>query len=232
MFIGHLGVALGAKRLQPDVSLGVLVLAAQFVDVLWPVMLIAGAEHVRIAPGATAVTPLDFYDYPWTHSLLMTVVWGVGFAIVYGMNTGRTKAALLCGTLVVSHWFLDAIVHRPDLPLYPSGALYGLGLWSSPIGTAIVESVLFATGLWLYLRTTTPRDATGRWGFAALIAVVILAYVLNLQGTPPPSVGALEWVALGSSTLLVAWAFWADGHRRRRAPDSGLQPAGPREPRH
>lgn len=222
MFIGHLGVALGAKRLQPGVSLGVLVLATQFVDVLWPVMLIAGAEHVRIAPGVTAVTPLDFYDYPWTHSLLMTAVWGVAFAIVYGMNTGQTRAALLCGALVVSHWFLDVIVHRPDLPLYPTGTGYGLGLWDSPVGTAIVESVMFGAGLWLYVRTTSPRDAIGRWGFAALMGVALLAYAINLQGTAPPSVVALEWVALGSSILLVAWAFWADRHRTTKAPGSGL----------
>lgn len=217
MFIGHVGVALGAKRLQPQVSLGVLVLAAEFVDVLWPILLIAGAEHVRIEPGLTVVTPLDFYDYPWTHSLLMSAVWAIGFAIVYGLNTGRVRAAMVVGALVVSHWFLDLLVHRPDLPLYPNGDLYGLGLWNSPLATVLFEAPIFVGGLLLYLRTTAPRDAVGRWGFAALMAVIVLVYAANLQGAPPPSVVALEWVALGSSLLLVVWAFWVDRHRTLRA---------------
>lgn len=216
MFIGHLGVALGAKRFRPDVSLGTLVLAAQFVDVLWPMMLIAGAEHVRIAPGATAVTPLDFYDYPWTHSLLMTVVWAVGFTIVYGMNTGRAGAALVCGGLVVSHWFLDAIVHRPDMPLYPRGEGYGLGLWNSPVATVAIEAVLFGAGLLLYVRTTRPRDKVGQWGFVGLLTVILAAYLANLQGTAPPSVVALEWAALSSMLLLIVWTYWVERHRERR----------------
>jgi hypothetical protein len=214
MFIGHVGVALAAKRATPRTSLGTLVLAAQLVDVLWPVMLIAGFEHVRISPGDTAVTPLDFYDYPWTHSLAMTLVWAAAFAGVhYGLRKDA-RAAIVTGLLVPSHWLLDLLVHRPDLPLVPGGAVYGLGLWNSRGATAALEVSIFCVGLLLYLRTTTARDAIGRWGFGAFVAVVLLAYIANLQGTPPPSVEALQWTALVLAALLWAWAWWTDAHRR------------------
>jgi len=213
MFIGHVGVALGAKRLSPDTSLGTLVLAAQWVDGVWPLFLILGVEHVRIQPGITAVTPLDFYDYPWTHSLLMGASWAVLFGAAVWLVRRRIGPALVCAGLVVSHWFLDLIVHRPDLPLYPHGPGYGLGLWNNRGATATVEAFIFCAGLMLYLKTTRPADATGRWAFAALIATVLLAYVANLQGTPPPGVGALQWTALVLAILLVVWAWWADAHR-------------------
>ena len=79
MFIGHFGVGLGAKKAAPSISLGTLFLAAQFLDLLWPTFLLLGWERVKIQPGMTVMTPLNFTHYPLSHSLLMACIWGVLF---------------------------------------------------------------------------------------------------------------------------------------------------------
>src|SRR6476646_10437956 len=132
MFIAHFGVALAAKKAAPKTSLGTLILAAQFLDFLWPAFLLLGIEHVRIVPGATTVSPLEFTDYPISHSLLMATVWAVLFGGVYYGLRRNARSALVVGTAVISHWVLDFIVHRPDLQLYPGSEVrVGLGLWNS-----------------------------------------------------------------------------------------------------
>src|SRR5215471_18702837 len=125
MFIGHFALGFAAKRAAPRTSLVLLFAAAQFADLLWPLLVAVGIEQVRIEPGNTAFTPLDFVSYPYSHSLALLAVWGVVFTLVFGRNF-----AILAG-LVVSHWVLDWITHRPDMPLYPGSAKYGLGLWNS-----------------------------------------------------------------------------------------------------
>src|SRR5205085_9114536 len=132
MFIGHFGVGFGAKALAPKASLGSLFLAAQFIDLLWPTLLLVGLEQVRIAPGATRVTPLDFVNYPISHSLAAVIGWGVLFAALYRFLRRYPRAALVLGLAVASHWFPDLVVHRPDLTLYPgSMEFFGFGLWNS-----------------------------------------------------------------------------------------------------
>ena len=216
MFIGHFAVGLGAKAIAPRASLGSLFLAAQFIDLVWPALLLLGIERVRIDPGATRVTPLDFEHYPFSHSLMGVLIWALGFAVVYQLLRRYQRGALVLGAAVVSHWLLDAIVHRPDLPLYPGGAArIGLGLWSSLPGTLLVELALFATGLWLYLRTTKARDATGRWALLGLVVFLLALYAANLFGTAPPSVEAIAWVGQ-AQWLLVAWGYWIDRHRSVR----------------
>ena len=129
MFIGHFGVGLGLKAVAPRVSLGTMFLASQFVDLLWPSLLLVGFEQVDIAPEVTRVTPLDFVHYPISHSLLMVFGWSVLFALVYHLIRRHRGNAVFCGLAVMSHWLLDWVTHRPDLPLYPGGeALVGLGL--------------------------------------------------------------------------------------------------------
>ncbi|MBI5451792.1 MAG: hypothetical protein HY940_10605 [Gammaproteobacteria bacterium] len=214
MFIGHFAAGLGAKALAPRASLGTLFLAAQFIDLLWPTLLLAGIEQVRIAPGITRVTPLDFTHYPYSHSLLAVLGWALLVATAYLLRTRERRAAIVLGALVLSHWLLDALVHRPDLPLYPGGAQrIGLNLWSSLGGTLIIELTLFTAGLWCYLRTTTAADTTGRWALWGLAAVLLGIYLANLFGTPPPNVTALAWVAQ-AQWLLVLWGYWIDRHRR------------------
>lgn len=212
MFLGHFGVGMGAKALVPRVSLGTLFLAAQFVDLLWPTLLLLGIERVRIDPGATRVTPLDFVYYPVSHSLAIAILWALAFALVYQALRRYPRGAVVLGAAVVSHWLLDAIVHRPDLPLYPGGPLVGLGLWSSLAAALAVELPIFAAGIGLYLRATRARDATGTWAFWGLVAFLGASYAASLFGPPPPSVQAIAWVG-HAQWLLVAWAYWVDRHR-------------------
>jgi hypothetical protein len=214
MFVGHLALGFAAKRVTPRVSLAVLLTASQVADVLWPLFLALGLEQVRIDPGNTAFTPLDFVSYPWSHSLVMLIVWGVAFGAIYRMATGRNgRIFIVLAALVVSHWLLDWITHAPDMPIYPGGATYGLGMWNSVALTMIVEGIMFAAGLWIYMRITRARDAIGRWGFAALIALLVVVYAANAMSSPPPSVNAIIVGASIGAAIMTAWSWWADRHR-------------------
>lgn len=214
MFLGHFAAAFAAKKAAPKTSLGVLVAAAAFIDVLWPVLLMAGLERVRIDPGNTSFTPLDLEHYPISHSLLMVLVWAVVFGGVYWLATRYRPGAIVAGVLVASHWFLDAIVHRPDLPVAPGfETKVGLGLWNSVAGTLVFEGLLFAAGVWLYASATRPRARAGRYGFWAFVALLVLIYAANITGPPPPSVAAIEVAGLAGSVIAVAWVAWFDRHR-------------------
>lgn len=214
MFLGHYALALGAKRAAPRTSLGTLVAASAFLDLLWPVLVLAGVERVAVAPGATVFTPLDFQQYPISHSLLMAVLWGAAFGGLYYLIRRAWAAAVVVGLLVVSHWALDAIVHRPDLPLAPGGsARIGLGLWNSVPQTLAIELGMFAAGVAIYLRATRARDPTGRWALAAFLLFLLAAYAGAAFGPPPPSPGAVAWSDMGQ-WLLILWAVWLDRHRR------------------
>jgi hypothetical protein len=213
VFLGHFAAALAAKRAAPRVSLGWLVAAGQLPDLIWPVLVLAGIERVRIAPGDTAYTPLAFEYYPWSHSLVMVAVWGVIFGTLYFAVRRNGRGAVILGAVVVSHWVLDWITHRPDLPLVPGlTTVTGLGLWGSVPATIALELTLIAAGVALYLRLTIPRDRRGTWVFAAWIAFLIVTQFASGLGPPPPSVTAVAASAL-SMWLLVIWAWWADFHR-------------------
>lgn len=218
MFIGHFGVGFGAKAVAPKVSLGALFLGAQFVDLLWPTLLLLGIERVRIVPGATAVTPLSFDYYPYSHSLLAVFGWAMLMGLGYLALRRDRFGAMVLGLLVLSHWGLDALVHRPDLPLYPgSAALIGLEAWSSRPLTMALELPLFALGVWLYARATAPRNAAGRWGLIALVVFLFFIYAGNLLGPPPPGAEAIAWVGQ-AQWLLVLWGYWVDKHRLAATP--------------
>jgi hypothetical protein len=213
MFIGHIALALAAKRATPRVSLATLLVAAQWADVIWPVFLALGAEQVRIQPGVTAFTPLDFVSYPYSHSLAALIVWGVLFGVIYRAIAGGRQTLWLLASLVVSHWVLDYVSHRPDMPLYPGSVKVGLGLWNSVPATVAVEAIMFAAGLTVYLRTTRARDGIGRWGFLSLIAMLVVVYFASAFGPPPPSIKALWITALIGAAVLTLWAWWVDRHR-------------------
>lgn len=216
MFIGHFGIGFGAKAAAPRASLGTLFLAAQFIDLLWPALLLLGVERVRIEPGATAVTPLVFEHYPVSHSLLAVMVWALLLALGYRFLRRDNRGAWVIGLAVLSHWLLDALVHQPDLPLFPgSSVLAGLTLWDSLPATLAVELPLFAIGVWLYLRTTRPRDRIGTWGLGGLLGLLVVIYAGNLFGPPPPNVMAIAWAGQ-MQWLLVLWAYWVDAHRSNR----------------
>jgi hypothetical protein len=213
MFIGHFGVAFAAKRVAPETSLGTLILAAQLLDFLWPFFLLLGIEHVRIAPGITRVSPLDFTDYPISHSLLMAVVWAAVFGAIYYALRRNMRSSWVVGAAVLSHWVLDFIVHRPDLQLYPgASARFGLSLWNSWMATIAAEVFCFGAGLWIYLVCTRARDNAGRYGFWALAAFLFFGWVSTLFAGAPPNVTALAWGGI-AMWLTVPWGWWADRHR-------------------
>lgn len=213
MFIGHFGVGFGAKTAARRVSLGSLFLAAQFVDLLWPTLLLLGVEHVKIQPGIMKTNPLNFTSYPISHSLLLVCAWGLLVGLVYWLVQKNRKGAVVLGLCVVSHWVLDLIVHRPDLPLYPGNSpKIGLGLWNSVAGTLVVEGLIFAVGLVLYLRTTRARNRVGSYALWALVGFLVLIYLGNSFGPPPTSTGAIAWVG-ELQWLLIAWAYWVDHNR-------------------
>jgi len=213
MFIGHAAAALAAKPLAPRVNLAVTLAAAYWLDIVWPALVLAGVERAAIAPGDTAFTPLHFSHYPWSHSLAAAVVWSVLFGLACVRRFGR-QPALLMGALVLSHWLLDAIAHRPDLPLWPGGARrIGLGLWNSVPATLLVEGAMFAAGVWLYARAAPARDRTGALAFWGLVLFFLAAYLGDAFGPPPPNMTAVAVVGLIGAAIIVALAAWADRHR-------------------
>lgn len=216
MFIGHFAVGFAAKAAKPNLSLGVTFAAAQLLDLLWPVALLMGVEEVRIDPGNTVMTPLDFVSYPFTHSLLASILWGLAFGAVYYFWKRDGRGAALLAAVVPSHWVLDLIAHRPDLPLIPGDpARFGFGLWNHPVPMVILEVALFAGSLALYMRRTCARNAKGRFGLWALVAVLVLIWAGAVFGPPPPDVTAVA-VSGNLQWLFVFWAAWVD--RNRQAP--------------
>lgn len=214
MFIGHFAVALGVKRLAPEANLGTTVLAATFLDVVWPVFVAAGIEIVKIVPGNTEFTPLQFVSYPYSHSLAAAILWGALLALVYYGRRSLQRPAIWLALLVISHWFLDLIVHRPDLPVVPGVNMrVGFGLWNSVAGTVIVEALLFAVGLWLYLSATRARDRIGTWALYGWVALILATYAAAAFGPPPPNVAAIVIVDIVGTAVAVIWAAWADRHR-------------------
>jgi hypothetical protein len=217
MFIGHYAVGLAAKRLEPSLSLPVLLAAPQALDLLWPIFVLSGIEHVEVAPGETAFTPLRFVSYPWSHSLVMSLVWGVLFAAIVWARGRSIRGGGIAFALVVSHWVLDVASHRPDMPLWPvGGPRIGLGLWNSIPATLLVETAMFGAGVLLYARATRARDRTGKWAFAGLVAFLLLTYLGNVLGPPPPSASAVAVSAL-ALWLIPLWGLWIGNHRENVA---------------
>jgi hypothetical protein len=207
MFLGHFAVGLAAKRGAPSVSLGTWFLAAQFLDLLWPMFLLAGVEHVRIAPGITAFTPLDFYDYPVSHSLTASIGWAALLAGAWFVRRRRLAAAALVALAVVSHWFLDVLAHRPDMPVLPNGPYVGAGLWNSVAATLIVELTVFAVALGSYVRGGFA--GARRVTFWLMVALLVVTYLGAAFGPPPPNVTMLALSAL-AIWVFVVWGWRAD----------------------
>jgi hypothetical protein len=221
MFIGHFGAGFAGKAVAPRTSLGTLFLAAQLSDLLWPTFLLLGLERVAIRPGVTRVVPLDFVSYPWSHSLLLAGGWGLLFAVLYRLVRGYLRGAVVVGLLVVSHWLLDLVVHRPDLPLAPwMGVRVGLGLWSSLPATLAAELLVFGAGFAIYLLRTRTDDRFGIIAPWALAGFLLLVYAANLLGPPPPSVEAIAWTGQ-AQWLLVAAGYWIERHRSAAASTGG-----------
>lgn len=216
MFIGHHAVALASKRFAPRTNLGVLMTAVVLLDLIWPVLILLGIEQLRVVPGLMDASPMDFVSYPWSHSLVMTAVWSVAFALVWFALAKRVFDAVICGFCVASHWLLDWFTHRPDLLLTVHGsAKYGLGLWNSRPATLLVELAMLLLAAILYARNFPSRDRIGRWSFVAFLGFDVFVYLGAMFNTPPPDPKAIAWGAL-SALLIPLWAGWFDRHRSSR----------------
>lgn len=213
MFIGHFAVGFASKRLAPSTSLATLIVAPLFLDILFPVFVLIGIEHARIVPGITRVMPFDPYDYPWSHSLLMSVVWSIAFGSAYFAFRRDRTVALVLGAGVFSHFILDWITHRPDLQLYPgSSTRVGLGLWDSLLGTLVVEGTLFVTGVALYATGTRAHNRRGSIGCWLFVLVLIAVYLGSLFGPPPHNMTAMMVTGV-MANLFFFWIAWFDRHR-------------------
>ena len=214
MFLGRFAVAMAGKKFASTASLGTLVLSTQFADCLWPVLLLLGIEQVRIVPGTTRVTPLDFISYPISHSLLLQLVWGLLLGGAYFFWRRDLRTAPVVGALLPTHWLLDYFAHRPDMPLYPGGPKVGLGMWNSLPLTLLVEFGLFLIGLLVYL-TATRSKGPRSYGLCSFVLFLAVVYAASLLGPPPPNVRMVALSAL-ALWLTVPWTAWADRQRERR----------------
>lgn len=217
MFIGHYGVSYAAKRIAPALPLWALFLAVQLVDVFWAIFVLLGIEHVRIVPGITATNPLDLYYMPYTHGLLSSLAWAVAayFAWRFLRRGQGSRAALVLAAAVFSHWVLDFLVHRPDLPLWGDSAKVGLGLWDYPIVAFLLEVGLFFGGMAWYLRATRPAAGARGWEMIALGLAMVALHTMVFFGAPPTSAGMAAGMGLGGYLVLAAAAAWLE---RRRVP--------------
>jgi hypothetical protein len=215
MFVGHLAAAFAAKKVEPGLPLGAAVAASFGIDLLWPVLLLFGLETVRVSPGDTAFTSLAFEAYPWSHSLLAVFGWSLLALFLGRAVLSSWRSGVVLGALVSSHWMLDLVTHRPDLPLWPSGPLLGLGLWNSVPGTIVVEGSALVVGLALYLGMTSAKDRSGVVTLVGLVGLTTLIWVSQPWAPPPPSAQAVAWAAL-ASFLLPPWAQWIERHRMIR----------------
>lgn len=213
MFIGHFGAGFAGKKFEKSASLGTYIMAAQWVDLIWPILLLFGIEKVEIKPGVSAVTPLDFTYYPFTHSLFGVIVWGVFFAFIYFLFKKKLKNALILGVLVVSHWFLDLLVHIPDLPIFSGESIkVGLGLWNSFTATIILEGLIFSAGVFFYYKATKAKNKIGIYSLIGLVVFLVLIYAANLFGPLPDSVESIAIVG-NAQWLIILWGYWIDKNR-------------------
>ena len=213
MFIGHYALGFAAKRLAPRTSLGTLFAAPTLADLLWPVFLLLGWEQARVVPGPNPFLNLWLDSIPVSHSLVALIAWGLLFGYLYRKRTGYARGALVVGLLVVSHWVLDVVTHRPDMPLYPGSVTVGLGLWNSVAGTLLVEGAMFVAGVAIYAGVTRARDGIGRYGFWTLVVVLAGSYVSSLFAPPPQNMTALATFAIIFGWLFVLFGWWVDRHR-------------------
>lgn len=208
MFIGHFAPAFIAAAHVSKASgprLTTYFIAAQLVDWAFFTFALVGVEKMRIVPGATEMVPYDLYHMPYTHSLLGTLAWGAVFALLVLARTRYVAGAVIAALVVVSHWLLDWLTHRPDLTLAGGERVFGLGLWNYPAIAIPLEIAITLGAFLFYLRRTRGPVGPPLVLLTALVAIQAIAWF----GPEPVAAGpALYFTALlvfGVFTLLAKW---------------------------
>jgi len=221
MFAGHFAPAFVAKTVDREIPLWVLVLAAQLLDLLWGVFLLLGVERLAIVPGITAANPLDLVFVPFSHSLAAAGIWALVASMVYAnfVQYGRARGTpWIVGAVVLAHWFLDLLVHRPDLPLLGTRLKVGLGLWAYPLPSLLLELGLLAGSLWWHDRRARPSSPRLRYGLLVLAALLVVIQLGAAFGPPPPSAHVVAVSAVATSVAITAVVYWLERSERRAAP--------------
>ncbi|CAG0994173.1 hypothetical protein METP2_02803 [Methanosarcinales archaeon] len=219
MFIGHYGIGLALKKVEPRLSLGLLIFGAIMLDILFGLFLLSGIEHAKIVSGATVVSPFEFYDYPYSHSAVGAVLWATAGFLAYwlwptGDRTQRKRPAFILTIAIFSHFILDVISHTPDITISGNNSpILGLSLWDSLAGTMIVEFGILFIGIYLYRSATYSVSSSGKYGFALMILILVVLYIGNIFGPPPPDMKAVAVTMTAGQLALVALAFWVDRNR-------------------
>lgn len=209
MLVGHFAVGLTAKRIEPEISAGTLVLASMLADFLWCILMFFGIEHVQFKPGIGAANYFAASDIGISHSLFMDGLWAALLAVAYFLKRRNPRGAWVIFGAVLSHWLLDWISHRPDMPLIPGVHRYfGLGLWTSIPAALIVEGGFWVLAVLLYARATHPNRGIGTYAYWTVVGVLTLAWYNNLAGPPPPNPQAVPLSSFLFFSLAVAWAYW------------------------
>jgi len=217
MFVGHYGAGFVARGLFPHVPLWVFVLAVQFLDLVWGPLVLMGVERVRIVPGVTASNPLDLFYMPYSHSLVAAVLWSLAAGVAWLVGRrghAAAGAAMAVGVAVGSHWVLDLVVHRPDLPLFGHAAKVGLGLWDRPALALALEVGLLVGGAAFYLRANGER----RNATLVLAGLMVAAHVGGFFVLPPETPAAAAALPLAAYLCFAAAAWWIEA---RPAPTAG-----------
>jgi hypothetical protein len=218
MFIGHYGVAFVARGIEPRVPLWAYFIAVQWVDILWCVLVLLGVERVHIEPGVNPSGPLVFDYYPYSHSLLAGVLWGLAAFCAYlliARARDAQRAGLVLGLAVLSHWLLDFLVHLPDLDLVSESYKVGLGLWRHPGIEIAIELVLVVSGLVLYFRSSPSLSVPRRVALVALCVTIGVVQLVGDYGPPPSSVKTMAAAGLALYLTFAALARAAEGPARK-----------------
>ncbi len=219
MFIGHYGIGLALKKVEPRLSLGLLLFGAIILDILFGLFLLFGIEHAKIVPGATVVSPFEFYDYPLSHSALGAFVWATAGFLVYwlwptGVRSQRKRPAFILAIAIFSHFILDVISHTPDMTISGKNSpILGLSLWNSLAGTMIVEIGLLFIGIYLYRSVTHSVSSPGKYGLAIMVLILMVLFIGNIFSPPPPDMISVALTMTAGQIGLVVIAFWVDRNR-------------------
>ena len=210
MFVGHYSASLALKGFERKASLGLLFLAVQFVDILFFPFVLLGIERINIIEDFTQSTHFELEYMPYTHSMLASFLCAGIFYTAYRIINPRNKSvAFVTSIAVLSHWYLDLIVHTPDLPLWSDASnKLGLGLWNNAIATYALEGALLVAGLYVYLRSTQATSLIGRYGMVVLIMILLLVNVVNVFGPP----FGTSTVSLAVSAMAMYFIFAGVAH--------------------